>query len=369
MMKSHRLPLCAAVAIAAASLVNANAQTATTDPVGFVTVNITPGTGSAKKNTLFSVPLMEVESITGQVSGVITGVTSNSISNSNAGWVAGALSQPATPYLIQITSGAADGRLFLIASSANTGGAIAGTANTSTTVTVSSVDSAQVDLTTLGIVAGTDTYKIYACDTLSSFFGTPQTTGIQGGASQNTADTVVAIVNGSSATYFYNTNLNTAIPPVAIGWVRNALGSPAASNVPLLPYYGIQYSRISTTPWSRTVTGSVPVDPRKVAVKNSGNTILSQFWPVDSTLATSGLSNVVTSGANANTADTVRLTSAGSVNTYFFDGTNWRRQALGSPLANDTPIPLGTAMQIFRRGSAAGYTTLNQVVPYAASLQ
>ena len=336
-------------------------ETATTDPVGFVTVNITPGTGSAKKNTLFSVPLMEVESITGQVAGVITGVTSNSISNSNAGWAAGALSQPATPYLMQITSGAAEGRLFLIASSANTGGAINGTANTATTVTVSPVDSAQTDLTTLGIVAGTDTYKIYACDTLSSFFGTPASTGIQGGTSATNADTIVAIVNGSANTYFYSTT--------ASRWARAALGSPDASNVPLLPYYGIQYSRISTAPWSRTVTGGVPVDPRKVAVKNSGNTILSQFWPVDSTLATSGLSTVVTAGANANTADTVRLTSAGSVNTYFYDGTNWRRQALGSPLANDTPIPLGTAMQIFRRGSAAGYTTLNQAVPYAASLQ
>jgi hypothetical protein len=349
--------------IAALSLPSASAQTATTDPVGFVTVNITPGTGSAKKNTLFSVPLMEVESITGPVAGVITGVTSNSISNSNAGWTAGALSQPATPYLIQITSGVAEGRLFLIASSANTGGAISGTANTSTTVSVSSVDSAQTDLTSLGIVAGTDTYKIYACDTLSSFFGTPAATGIQGGASANTADSIIAIVNGSASTYFYNTGVTPA------RWARAALGSPDASNVPLLPYYGVQYSRIATAPWSRTVTGSVPVDPRKVAVKNSGNTILSQFWPVDSTLATSGLSTVVTAGANANTADTVRLTSAGSVTTYFYDGTNWRRQALGSPLANDTPIPLGTAMQIFRRGAAAGYTTLNQAVPYAASLQ
>ena len=359
-MNLLRFSLIASLATSFA-LPSVKAQTATTDPVGFVTISVTPGTGSAKKNTLFSVPLMEVESITGQVSGVITGVTATTISNSSAGWAAGALSQPATPYLIQITSGTAEGRLFLIASSANTGGAISGTPNTSTAVTVSSVDSAQTDLTTLGIVVGTDTYKIYACDTLSSFFGTPASTGIQGGTSPNNADTIVAIVNGSASTYFYSTT--------ASRWARSALGSPDASNVPLLPYYGIQYSRISTAPWSRTVTGSVPVDPRKVAVKNSGNTILSQFWPVDSTLATSGLSAVVTAGANANTADTVRLTSAGSVNTYFFDGTNWKRQALGSPLANDTPIPIGTAMQIFRRGAASGYTTLNQVVPYASNLQ
>jgi hypothetical protein len=156
-MNFLRFSLIASLASAVALPASMAQTTATTDPVGFVTVNIAAGSGTAKKNTLFSLPMLEAQSITGQVSGVITGVSSNAISNSNAGWTAGALSQPAAPYLIQITRGAAEGRMFLIASSANTGGAIAGTANTSTTVTVSSLDSAQVDLTSLGIVVGTDT--------------------------------------------------------------------------------------------------------------------------------------------------------------------------------------------------------------------
>ena len=346
-----------ATVIAALTLSSTRAQeTATTDPVGFVTVGITAGTGTAKRNTLFSVPLMETESITGQVAGTITGVTANTISNSNAGWTAGALSQPATPYLIQITSGAAEGRLFLISSSASTGGAIAGTANTATTVTVSSVDAAQVDLTTLGIVPGTDTYKIYACDTLSSFFGTPATTGILGGTSAANADSVVAVVNGSSSTYFYNTT--------ASRWARVFTGSPDASNVPLLPYYGVQYSRLGNTALSFVVTGGVPTEPRKVAVKNSGTTLLSQFWPVESTLQGSGLSSVVTAGASAAVADTVVLTSGGSASTYFFDGTNWRRVFTGSPISNTTPIPIGTTVQIVRKGTAPGFSTFAQNVPY-----
>ena len=41
--------------------VQAQPTTATTEPVGFVTVGITAGTGTAKRNTLFSVPLMETE--------------------------------------------------------------------------------------------------------------------------------------------------------------------------------------------------------------------------------------------------------------------------------------------------------------------
>ncbi len=359
-MKPPRIAFITTLTILTATLALPSAfaqETATTDPVGFVTVGITAGSGTAKRNTLFSVPLMETESIAGQVAGTITGVTANTISNSNAGWTPGALSQPATPYLIQITSGSAEGRLFLIASSASTGGAIAGTANTDSTVSVSSVDAAQVDLTTLGIAVGTDTYKIYACDTLSSFFGTPDSTGIQGGTSAANADTVVVVSNGSASTYFYNT--------AASRWSRVFVGSPDASNVPLLPYYGVQYARLAASPLSFVVTGGVPTLPRQMAVKNSGTTLVSQFWPSDSTLATSGLSSVVTAGASAAVADTVVLTSGGSALTYFYDGTNWRRVFVGSPLADSTPIPVGTTVQVVRKGNAAGFTTLTQNVPYS----
>jgi len=358
-MNILHLPLAVITASAlVVSSVQAQEATATTDPVGFVTVGIAAGTGTAKRNTLFSVPLLEAESIDGQAAGVITGVTANTISNSNAGWTAGALSQPETPYLIQITSGAAEGRMFLIASSAPTGGAISGTPNTATTVSISSTDTAQVDLSTLGIQAGTDTYKIYACDTLSSFFGTPETTGVLGGSSATAADTVLAVVNGNATTYFYNTASN---PP---RWSRVFVGSPDSSNVALVPYYGVQYSRLASTPLSFVVTGGVPTLPRSVAVRNSGSTLLSQYWPVDSTLASLGLESVVNPGASAAAADTVILTSAGAANTYFYDGTNWRRVFVGSPIADTTPVPVGSTIQVVRKGSATGFTTLSQLVPY-----
>lgn len=359
-MKLNRLPLFAMAAIAASGQINAQ-TTVATDPVGFVTVSIAAGTGSAKKNTFFSLPMLETQSITGQVSGVITGVTSSSISNSNAGWTAGALSQPATPYLIQITSGAAEGRMFLIASSANTGGAIAGTANTATTVTVSSLDTAQVDLTTLGIVTGTDTYKIYACDTLSSFFGAGNPTGasaVRGGSAAGSADSVVIVANGTPATYFYSTSSNR--------WARVALGSPDASNVPILPYYGLQFQRLADSALSFVVTGDVPMEKRQVGIKKSGSTILSQYWPADSTLSSIGLQNLAgwQSGASASVADTVVLTSGGSANTYFYSGTNWKRVALGSPNADTTPVPIGTSVSIVKKGSTSGYATLTQQPPY-----
>jgi hypothetical protein len=349
------IPSLAAALLAAAPI--ANAQNATTDPVGFVTVNITAGTGTTKRNTFYSPPLLEAASISGQASGIITAVSSNSITNSSAGWTAGELSNPSTPYLIMITSGAADGRVFLISSSASTGGAISGVANTATTVTVSSIDTTQVtNLTSLGIVAGTDTYRILACDTLSSLFGTPASSGILGGTNVSNADVVTMVVNGQATNYFYKTD---STPP---RWTRQTPATDA-SNVAILPYYGLSYARLAASPLSLTITGSVPTDPRKTSVKNSGNTIVSQFWPVDSTLLSSGLSSVVTAGANVTVADIVTLTSNGSATNYFYNGTEWRRQTPNTA-ANSTPIPVGTSVRISRKGSAPGYTTLSQAVPY-----
>lgn len=359
-MNYFRFSLVALAVLVLANPVTQAQETATTDPVGFVTVGITAGTGTAKRNTLFSLPLLETEAIAGQVAGTITAVTANTISNSDAGWTAGELSNPASPYLIQITSGAAEGRMFLIASSAATGGAVAGTPNTATTVSVSSVDAAQVDLTTLGIVAGTDTYKIFACDTLSSFFGTPASTGIQGGSAATAADTVVAVINGSSQTYFYKTD------SVPARWTRVALGSPDSSNVPLLPYYGITYGRLPATPLSFVVTGGVPTIKRQVAIKNSGPTVLAQYWPADSTLGSIGLQNIAgwQSGASASSADTVILFAGGTASTYFFDGANWRRVALGSPIADTTPIPVGASLSINKKGTATGFSNFSQNPPY-----
>jgi hypothetical protein len=361
---SQQMKLPAKLAIASlaaiALAVPASAQNATTDPVGFVTVNITAGTGSAKRPTFFSAPLLDSPSLTGQMAGAITSFTSNSISNSNAGWSAGELSSPAAPCIIQITSGNAIGRMFLIASSANTGGASSGTPNTATTVYVSSIDLTQTpDITTTGLAVG-DTYQILSCDTISSLLGTPESTGVTGGNSSTAGDSVLVVINGSSSTYFYNTSVSPN------RWSRVGPGNPDASNTAILPYYGIQYQRLTASPLSLTFTGNVPVDPRKANVKNSGATYISQFWPTDSTLSSIGLQSLPgwTSASTPSSADIVLISSGGSLTTYFYDGTSWRRSGPGNPVTNPV-IPVGATLSIVKRGTAAGYSTLNQALPYS----
>lgn len=332
-----------------AMLFSAHAQNATTDPVGFVSCNITAGTGSAKKVTLFSAPLLESPSLSGQMTGQITSFSSNSISNSNAAWTAGELSTASAPTLIQITSGNATGRMFLIASTP---------ANTSSTITISSTDSAQLDLSATGLAVG-DSYKILSCDTLSSLFGTPTSTGILGGGNSTVADTVILVFNGSASTYFYSTTNSR--------WTKVGPGSPDATNTPIPPYYGIQYQRLAATALSLTFTGNVPTQQRQVSIKNSGATLLSQFYPSDVTLSALGLQNLSgwVSGATSTTADTVLLTSAGSASTYWFNGTNWKKVGPGSPTSDSTIITPGTSISIFKRGSTSGYSSFVQSLPYS----
>ena len=349
----------ACIGVTALSFPSAVAQTAGSElPTGFAGISIAAGSGTAKKTTLVSVPLLEdlPTSFTGSKTGRITGVTSNTITVAGAGWTAGALSAPSAPYLIEITSGAAQGRFLLIST---------GTANTADTVTIDATEMIRVgDLTAMGIAAGStagDTFRIWPGDTLSSFFGTPETTGIQGGASAGAADTVVMSINGSSTTYFYN----TAVTPAR--WSRVGPGSPDASNVPIPPYAGVQYARLGTTPLEFTVVGRMPVGVRKVAVKNSGTTLLSPYWPVRQTLSALGLHNLAgwTSASSSSSADTVTLTVNGSASSYFHDGSNWRRVGLGSSIANDTVVAAGTSVLINKRGNIPGFVTYQHTAPYS----
>jgi hypothetical protein len=347
------------IGVAVGGLCPSWAQTAGSElPTGFSGISIAAGTGTAKKTTLISIPLLEdlPAGFVGSKTGRITAVGTDTITAGGAGWAAGSLSTAATPYLIEITSGAAEGLIMLISTTA---------ANTSDTVTIHASEMTRAgNLQNLGIATGAgagDTYRIWPVDTLGSFFGTPETTGIQGGTSPANADTVTLEVNGSATTYFYHTGVTPA------RWARVALGSPDASNVPILPYAGVQYARLATTPLEYTVIGRMPSGMRKVAVKNSGITLLSPYWPVRQTLASMGLQDLPGwgSAASAAEADTVVLSAGGSATTYFHDGSNWRRVGLGSGIANDTVVAAGTSVLITKKGSAPGFTTYQHAAPYS----
>jgi hypothetical protein len=68
---------------------------------------------------------------------------------------------------------------------------------------------------------------------------------------------------------------------------------------------------------------------------------------------------------NAQTGDNVLVTTGGSTLTYYYDGTNWRRVAFGNPISNNVEIPIGSAVQLSKKGNSPGYATLAQIRPYS----
>ncbi|XHR28456.1 MAG: TIGR02597 family protein [Chthoniobacteraceae bacterium] len=323
-------------------------------PVGLVHLNIAAGTGSSPTLSVLSFPLLNDASITGQSAGIISSITSNSITNSGAGWTAGALSTAASPYIIQITSGSATGRSFLISTS---------TANTATTVTVDAQESTQVNLTTLGIATGTsgDTYSIYECDTLLSIFGAGSAmasgTAVLGATSSDAADSVQLFVSGAWRQYYYNT---------ATGNWKRVGPDTVSDNVPIRPDTGIIYSRLPASALNLAITGHVPSVDRQAIVANSGVTFVSSAWPTDSTLGSSNIASISgwVASSSSSGADMVQMLISGAWRQYYYDGTNWRR--VGPDTVSDSvAVPMGTAAILQKSGTAAGVTTLVQTIPYA----
>jgi hypothetical protein len=348
-LRAPRLVALLALAFATLSASNLSAQTVNTIPVGAVTVSIAAGTGSTRALSTVSFPLIETATAAGQMIGSISSVTPNTITNASAGWTPSQLSTAATPHVIQITSGAASGRTFLVSVSV---------ANTATTLTLdadeaNAAGTGLVNLSSLGISAG-DTYRIIACDTINSLFGGPAQSGILANASSANADTIQVLVSGVYRTYFHNTTQ----------WVRAGLNTPS-NNVAIRPDAMLIVNRLGNTPLSLTVTGEVPSEDRKATVRNSGLTTLSTSFPVNYTLLSSGIQSMPgwVSSANPTIADNVSVLFGTTYRNYYFDGTQWRRVGLNTP-SNGVAINAATGVVINKKGAVAGSSALSQVLPY-----
>jgi uncharacterized protein (TIGR02597 family) len=320
---------------------------ASTVPAGFVTWEIAGSGGSGRALTPLALPLVDpAAGLTGSASGRLSAVGSNSIGDSSGGWAAGELADASAPVCVRITSGAAEGRTFLVS------------ANTSDTITV---DSGSLDLTTLGIATGSggDTYELLNCDTIGGLFGTPATTGILGGATADSADNLQVFLQGAWQTFYFDTGKGH--------WVKRAFGTPDSSDVPILPDAGILYSRLGSDSLEIVLLGRVPSSDRQVVINASGLTALGSSWPVEIELKDSGIQDIGgwVSSADVNQADTVKLFQNGVWNEYWFDGTNWKKRSFGSPVSDSEKIAPGSVVLISKRTPTSSDETLSQEVPYS----
>jgi hypothetical protein len=281
--------------------VEANGVAVTTVPVGRLTYNFVKGQEAA-----VSFPLSEVlGAIDGRPAGFITGVGANFIESAGAGWTPGQLSQAQTPYLLKITSGMNAGRTFAIDTTpANQ--------NTATRVILNTEG---IDLTTLGLDLGTDTFELIPADTLGTLF--PSGTLLSGSAA--TAD-VLRVWDGTAwIGYFHDGS----------GWQRQSGGS--ADNVLVTPNQGWMLLRRGVTT-SLVVLGQVSSTAAHVSVARGGSSYVS-LLPVQQTFTEFPLQtllpNWTSNPANPTAGDHVRLWSGAAWLNYYYDGAAWKRQ--GSP--------------------------------------
>lgn len=359
-MKKVKITTFVAVLIYGATVFPASSQTinsVSTKPVGFVTIDITAGTGNSKKTSLISIPLLSRDTSIpskGNVTSVkdartISYTTVGTGDGGNSTIPAGYLSNQAEPYLLHFTSGNAEGFMLLVSTQ---------TPNTITEITLDDPHNGALNLTSLGVNIG-DEFKIYPCDTLLSFFGTPESTLIKGGTSPANADTITMTFNGSASTYYYNTNLDR--------WARIGLGSPNANNIPLLPFYGLQYGRLASTPLQLISVGEVPTDKRKLKLRANGTTIVSSYWPQNALLSQTPFSNSEDwrKGNTAATSDKIVVVSNGGASTFWNNGSNWKRLGLGSPTSDTVTLPLAAATLINKVTPSKVTTTLEDSAPYS----
>jgi uncharacterized protein (TIGR02597 family) len=347
-MKPPTSILSIAAIVLAGTIASSHAQNATTDPVGFVTTNITASSDGVNFATTFVSPaLFQTSSVNGTLTGNLTSVTSSTVTASSAGWVASELST-AQAY-VMLKSGNATGVLLRVS------------ANTADTLTV---DALGADLLTLGVAAG-DAFQLIEGDTVLTMFGTPSN-GVMGGnatqySSSKTDRVVIRDVSGNLRTLYYNTDSNK--------WMRPGSSSDQGS-IPISPYAGVYYSRIATTPLSMVTTGSVPTQSIKLLVPATGSAFFARVFPTEGTLSglgfqhLSGWTNTSQPGITTSNVDrVVTVDSSKIIRSFYYTGTQWRRAGSSSD-QSPTTIPVGGAVYTVRQSSGTTQP-LAVTIPYS----
>ena len=322
------------------------AQTATTTPVGFITVTV-PGTPdpNTPANIPISIPLYATASFQGSVFTVDSATT---FTLTGAAFTAGQFGPPSTtqaPYLVRIKVGTQVGKFWLI------------TGNTNNQLTVQNPYGGTTNI--VGVVGVGDSCEIVPANTLGSVFGTTSpVVGTGASASAITADNVL-LFNGETWDTYYHNGTN---------W-KQSPGLLNKNNTAIYPDEGAFIIRKGAS-FALTLMGTVPstiekTDLNGAVAPDPGYTFISNRFPVDSTLNTVALQTTPNwvSGLSANAADNVLIWNAGTQtwDTFYYNGTIWK-QSPGIGDKGATSIPTGTGVFVIRTG--VGTSSLTQNLPY-----
>lgn len=314
--------------------------TATTDPVGFITLNVA-GTGGAGGSSLSFRGLSLTRPV--EYQGSAESVTANSVTDNEATWTDNQFNGTNGAYFLEITSGPGAGTTYDI------------TATTAATKTVTLAQN-------LGAgIAAPVVFKIRKHWTIAAVFGAANEAGLQGGTSTSADQLLLWNGTGYDIYYYQTSGLG------GTGW-RQA-GAPAvdASGTKLVMEELLLLKRGQATAVNVVLMGAVKTGQTSVPVFN-GNNFLGNVYAAPMTLQSSGIytGNPATglAGGSSVTADQILLWNGTGYDIYYYQtsglgGTGWRRAGAPSTDASATPLPVGSGFIVKRTNSGA----FNWVIP------
>ena len=316
--------------------------TATTDPVGFITLGVN-GTGGVGQEALSFRGLGLTRAVEYQGSAETVGT--NTLVDNEATWTENQFNGANGSFFVEIITGSGAGAIY----------DISGTTAASKTITLAQ-----------NLAAGTAapvTFKVRKHWTIGSVFGPANESGLGGGA-QGEADEVLIFnpATGAFQTFYYKVG-----GIGGNGWRNSGTGAVATDHV-IYPDDGLLIRRRQSSSVNVVLLGAVKTGPSSIPVLTGvnylGNVYASSMTLGSSNLYTGNSATGVAGGAQGE-ADEVLIYNevAKNYTTYYYKvgglgGNGWRNANDGSDATNAS-IPLGVSIVIRRKGA----TGFNWVAP------
>ena len=218
-------------------------------------------------------------------------------------------------------------------------------------------------------VADGSQIKIWKLWTIGDAFGSTNSAGLTSTNSSSTSDLILIPSGAGYAQYYYS-----AGGFAGVGWRRIGGGSSDQRGVPL--YFTDGFLILARSAKSVNLVGSVKPGQTTVVLE-TGNNFLANLCPVNAgganpsvlgrTLGNSNLYNGTANGLSGATsfgaADLVLISNGAGFNQFYYStggfvGIGWRQVGEGSANKSDTALPDGSFI-VFRRG-APTIVTLSQ---------
>jgi uncharacterized protein (TIGR02597 family) len=304
--------------------------TATTDPVGFITLSIA-GTGGTVPSQLSFTGLGLTRTV--EYQGSAEAVGTSSLTDNDAVWVDNQFNGPAGAYFVELTSGPGAGTTYDIATT---------TASTKTITTVQNLAA--------GAAAGV-TFKIRKHWTIASVFGPADESGL-GGGNTTSADNIL-LWNGSGYDVFYYQTSGLG----GVGWRKTGAPAVDASAKVIYPEDAPIIKRLQSAAVNVVLMGSVKTGQTSVPVVN-GTNFIGNIYGAPMTLADCGIytgnNSTGLAGGSSSGADQILIWNGSGYDTYYYQtsglgGTGWRKSGAPAVDASATQIGVGQSIIVNRK--------------------